>query len=317
MALLEVKDLKVHYPIKGGILGRTVGYVRAVDGISFTIEPGQTLGLVGESGSGKSTTGKAILGLAHITAGQILFEGSDITNAIKKNRSMYRKSVQMIFQDVQSSLNPRKRVLDIIAEPLRNFEKLTKAEERKRVDELLAIVGLTPENARKYPFEFSGGQRQRVGVARAIALKPKLIIADEPVSALDLSVQAQVLNYMKDIQQEMGLAYLFISHDLGVVRHMCQHLAIMHNARFVETGARLDIYDDPRHIYTKRLIAAIPDKDPRKREGNIARRHEVAKEYESQRDVYYKDGSRVYDLIKVTDTHRVALPEQLEQQAVV
>jgi len=311
MALLEVKDLKVYYPIKGGILGRTMGQVKAVDGISFTIEPGQTLGLVGESGSGKSTTGKAILGLAHITSGQVLFEGKDITNAVKRYRSPYRKNVQMIFQDVQSSLNPRKKVLDIIAEPLRNFETLTKAEERKRVDELLAIVGLTPENAGKYPFEFSGGQRQRVGVARAIALKPKLIIADEPVSALDLSVQAQVLNYMKDIQQEMGLAYLFISHDLGVVRHMCQHLAIMHNARFVETGARLDIYNDPRHIYTKRLIAAIPDKDPRKREVNITRRLEVAREYESQQNVYYKDGSQVYDLIKISDSHRVALPDPL------
>jgi len=311
MALLEVKDLKVHYPVKGGILGRTVGHVKAVDGISFTIEPGETLGLVGESGSGKSTTGKAILGLAHITAGKILFEGNDITNVVKKNRSPYRKSVQMIFQDVQSSLNPRKRVYDIIAEPLRNFENLTKDEEQKRIDELLAIVGLTPENAGKYPFEFSGGQRQRIGVARAIALKPKLIIADEPVSALDLSVQAQVLNYMKDIQQEMGLAYLFISHDLGVVRHMCRNLAIMHNSRFVETGARRDIYDDPRHIYTKRLIAAIPDKNPRKREDNIKRRKEVAIEYESQRNTYYKDGSSVFDLIKISDTHRVALPEHL------
>ena len=293
--------------MRGGILNRRVGWVKAVDDVSFTIEPGQTLGLVGESGSGKSTTGKAILGLTHISAGKILFDGKEITKSVRRNRSPYRKSVQMIFQDVYSSLNPRKRVLDIIAEPLRNFEKLSKAEERKRVDELLRIVGLTPDAASKYPFEFSGGQRQRVGVARAIALKPRLIIADEPVSALDLSVQAQVLNHLKDIQQELNLAYLFISHDLGVVRHMCEHLAIMHNSRFVEFGTRSDIYDNPTHIYTRRLIAAIPDIDPTKREENNKRRHEVAEEYISKRDKFYKDGNTVYDLRKISDTHHVAL----------
>jgi len=310
MALLEAIDLKVHYPIKGGILGRTVGHVKAVDGISFSIESGQTLGIVGESGSGKSTTAKAIMGLAQIKSGQILFEGTDITHSLKNNRSQYHKSVQMIFQDVQSSLNPRKRVRDILAEPLRNYEKLTKTEERKRIDELLEIVGLTPENAEKYPFEFSGGQRQRIGVARAVALKPKLIVADEPVSALDLSVQAQVLNYMKDIQEEMGLAYIFISHDLGVVRHMCQNLVIMHNSRFVETGTRKDIYDDPQHIYTKRLIAAIPDKNPRKRNENEELRKIAAEEYENKRSEYYDGGSRVFDLRNISDTHCVALPEK-------
>jgi len=312
MAMLEVQDLKVYYPIKGGILGRTVGHVKAVDSISFTVERGQTLGLVGESGSGKSTTGKAILGLVPITAGRILFEGKDITRMVRKYRSPYRKDVQMIFQDVQSSLNPRKRVLDIIAEPLRNFEKLTKGEERKRVDELLSIVGLSPENARKYPFEFSGGQRQRIGVARAIALKPKLIVADEPVSALDLSVQAQVLNYMKDIQEELGLAYLFISHDLGVVRHMCADLTIMHNARFVEVGSRKDIYDNPQHIYTRRLIAAIPDKNPHRRAENFKMRDVVAEEYETLKDSHYREGKGVYDLRQLTDTHYVALPDGVQ-----
>jgi peptide/nickel transport system ATP-binding protein len=306
MALLEVKNLKVYYPIKGGILGRTVGHVKAVDGVSFAIEAGQTVGLVGESGSGKSTTGKAILGLAEITGGQIFFEGKDITKAVKKNRSPYRKSVQMIFQDVYSSLNPRKRVLDIVAEPIRNFERLTRAEERKRVDELLSIVGLSSENAAKYPFEFSGGQRQRIGVARAIALKPKLIVADEPVSALDLSVQAQVLNHLKDIQEELGLAYLFISHDLGVVRHMCENLVIMHNARFVEVGTRSDIYDDPTHIYTKRLIAAIPDIDPANRAQNEDMRKKINDEYECDMDKYYIDGRHVPNLKKISDTHYVA-----------
>ena len=307
MSLLEVKDLKVYYPIKGGILGRTVGYVKAVDGVSFSIEKGQTLGLVGESGSGKSTTGKAILGLARITAGKILFEGKDITPQVKKYRTPYRKLVQMIFQDVQSSLNPRKRVYNIIAEPLRNFEKLTKLEEEKRIHELLSMVGLSPENARKYPFEFSGGQRQRIGVARAIALKPKLIVADEPVSALDLSVQAQVLNYMKDIQEELGLAYLFISHDLGVVRHMCENLVIMHNARFVEVGTRSDIYGDAMHMYTRRLMSAIPDKNPRNREANFARRDEISEEYENRKSEFYKDGQTVFDLKQMSETHYAAL----------
>ena len=206
MSLIEVNDLKVYYPIKGGILGRTVDYVKAIDGIEFTIEEGEIMGLVGESGSGKSTTGKAIVGLAKITAGKILFDGEDITSLVNKNHSPYRKSVQMIFQDAYSSLNPKKRVLDIIAEPLRNFEKLSKAQEKKRVNELLSIVGLSSETAAKYPHEFSGGQRQRIGIARAVALNPKLIIADEPVSSLDLSVQAQVLNYMKDIQKQFNLA---------------------------------------------------------------------------------------------------------------
>jgi peptide/nickel transport system ATP-binding protein len=309
VALLEVKDLKVHVPVHGGILGRVVDWVKAVDGVSFSISEGQTLGLVGESGSGKSTIGKSILGLTHITAGKILFDGKDITRSVRKNRSPYRKSVQMIFQDVYSSLNPRKRVLDIIAEPIRNFERLSKAEERKRVDELLAIVGLSPDNVTKYPFEFSGGQRQRIGIARAIALKPKLIVCDEPVSALDLSVQAQVLNHLKDIQQELGIAYLFISHDLGVVRHMCEDLTIMHNARFVETGTREDIYSNATHIYTKRLIAAIPDIDPLHRKENAANRKEINAMYEREFKTWYKNGKSVYDLQPISDTHFVAKGE--------
>jgi len=308
MALLEVKNLKVYYPIRAGILQRVKGYVKAVDDVSFTVEAGHTVGLVGESGSGKSTTGKAILGLTPLAGGQIIFNGEDITRYIGKNRSPYRKSVQMIFQDVYSSLNPRERVLDLVAEPLRNFEKLTKAQERKRVDELLSIVGLPPQAATKYPFEFSGGQRQRVGVARAIALKPKLIVADEPVSALDLSVQAQVLNYLKDIQEELKLAYLFISHDLGVVKHMCETLTIMHNARFVEVGNRADIYDNPQHIYTRRLITAIPDMDPDMREINAEKRATLTDEYQRDYGKYYGEGGRVYDLKPISDTHSVAMP---------
>jgi len=308
MALLEVKDLRVHFPVKGGVFGRTVSTTKAVDGVSFSIDAGQTLGLVGESGSGKSTTGKAILGLTHITGGSIMFDGEDISKYIGKNRSEYRKSVQMIFQDTYSSLNPRKRVLDIIAEPIRNFEKLTKAEERRRIDELLAIVGLPSGSVVKYPHEFSGGQRQRIGIARAIALKPKLIICDEPVSALDLSVQAQVLNYLNDIKQEMNLAYLFISHDLGVVKHMCETLAIMHNSRFVEFGSRQDIYGDARHVYTRRLLAAIPDTDPRLRAENELRRSQLSDVFLRERGDYYGAGGEVFDLKPVGGTHFVAMP---------
>ena len=268
----------------------------------------RTILLAGPKHSGKTTTGKAILGLVPLEGGSIFFEGKDITRSIHKKRSAYRKGVQMIFQDSSTSMNPRERVYDILAEPLRNFENLTRIELSKRIDELLSIVGMPPQAALKYPFEFSGGQRQRLGVARAIALKPKLIVADEPVSALDLSVQAQVLNYMKDVQEELGLAYLFISHDLGVVRHMCENLVIMHNSRFVETGTRSDIYNNATHIYTRRLISAIPDKNPRNREKNFAMRDEIANEYETTKNDYYIDGSRVYDLKKLTETHSVAMP---------
>lgn len=308
MVLLDVSNLQVHFPIRGGVFGRTQGYVKAVDGITFQIEEGKTLGLVGESGSGKSTTGKAIIGLTKLTSGLIRYNGEDITQYIGKNHSPYRKGVQMIFQDAYSSLNPKKRVLDIIAEPIRNFEKLSKAEERKRIDGLLDIVGLTPDTAMKYPHEFSGGQRQRIGIARAMALKPRLIIADEPVSALDLSVQAQVLNFMRDIQEEFKLAYLFISHDLGVVEHMCDNIAIMHKGRFVEAGNKEYIYQSPKHIYTKRLIAAIPDINPRKREEIQKYRDQVAEEYTLKYSDYYNSRNEVYDLKKIKDGHYVALP---------
>ena len=310
MAVLDVRDLKVYYPIRGGILGRVIGHVKAVDGVSFTVDENQTVGLIGESGSGKSTIAKAILGLVPLAGGTIRYNGEDITKYIGKNRSEYRKSVQMIFQDVQSSLNVKKRILDIIAEPIRNFDKMDRRAERKRVDELLTIVGMNPQDATKYPHEFSGGQRQRIGVARAIALKPKLIVADEPVSALDLSIQAQVLNYMKDIQEELGLSYLFISHDLGVVKHMCEILTIMHNSRFVEVGKRNDIYNNPLHIYTRRLIASIPSTNPDLKEENEAKRNQLGEEYKDQYDKYYGPGGQVYDLRSApnSSTHFVAMP---------
>ncbi|MET1986733.1 ABC transporter ATP-binding protein [Enterococcus faecium] len=307
--LITIRDLKVHYPIRSGFFNRVTDHVYAVDGVDFIIEKGKTYGLVGESGSGKSTTGKAVVGLEKVTAGQIMYEGKDVTKRSNRKKMGYNKDVQMIFQDSMSSLNPKKRVLDIIAEPIRNFERLSDQEEKKKVKGLLDIVGMPEDALYKYPHEFSGGQRQRLGVARAVATNPKLIVADEPVSALDLSVQAQVLNFMKRIQQEYGLSYLFISHDLGVVKHMCDNIAIMYKGRFVEIGTREDIYNDPRHIYTKRLLSAIPQIDVENREIHKENRRRVEQEYIQNQKEYYDATGRVYDLRTITTTHKVALKD--------
>lgn len=306
MGFLEVKNLKVHYPIRGGFFNTIQDYIKAVDGVDMDIEQGKTYGLIGESGSGKSTIGKAIVGLEKITDGQILYEGKDVTSRYYRKKINYNQDVQMIFQDSMSSLDPKKRILDIIAEPIRNFEKLTPKEEKEKVFKLLDIVGLNESAIYKYPFEFSGGQRQRIGVARAVACNPRLIVADEPVSALDLSVQAQVLNYMKLIQQEFNLSYIFISHDLGVVRHMCDYIYIMHNGKFVETGNRDDLYSDPQHIYTKRLIAAIPQIEPNRRKELRDTRQAIEKKFDEQKNVYYDENGSVYDLTKYKDSHYVA-----------
>ena len=304
---VTIEDLKVHYPIRSGFFNRVTDHVYAVDGVSLEIEEGKTYGLVGESGSGKSTIGKSIIGLEQVTSGKVIYEGEDVTNKARRRTSDYNRNVQMIFQDSLSSFNPKKRILDIVAEPLRNFERLSPDEERKRVIELMEIIGLSEEALLKYPHQFSGGQRQRIGVARALASNPRLIIADEPVSALDLSVQAQVLNYMKRIQDEFNLSYLFISHDLGVVKHMCDELFIMYRGRFVETGKAEDIYANPQHIYTKRLLSAIPVIDPENREANKLRRKEAEKFYQENQNLYYDENGRVFDLQKISDTHSVAL----------
>ncbi|GGI17487.1 ABC transporter ATP-binding protein [Gottfriedia solisilvae] len=308
MSLLKVEDLKVHYPIRGGVFRTVVDYVRAVDGISFELREGETYGLIGESGSGKSTAGKAILQLTKATGGSIEFEQNDLISLSKKQMRAFRKEIQMIFQDPYSSLNPKKRIIDLVAEPLRNFEKLSPDEEREKVLYYLQKVGLPPEALFKYPHEFSGGQRQRIGIARALTLQPKLIVADEPVSALDVSVQAQVLNFLQDLQEEFKLTYLFIGHDLGVIRHLCDRIGVMYRGRLVEEGTTEDILSNPQHIYTRRLIAAIPDIRPEVRAEKINARQEVRNEYEKNSSSYFDANGRPYDLKQISDTHRVALP---------
>ncbi|MCM3744671.1 ATP-binding cassette domain-containing protein [Sporosarcina luteola] len=307
MSLLTVNDLKVHYPIRGGFFRKVVDHVRAVDGISFELQPGETYGLVGESGCGKTTSGRALIGLNKVTSGEMLFEGKDLAKMSRAERRNYTKDIQMIFQDPYSSLNGRKNVLNIIAEPLRNFERLSPKEELLRVQELVARVGLSPESIYKYPHQFSGGQRQRIGIARALALNPKLIIADEPVSALDVSVQAQVLNFMQEIQEEFNLTYLFISHDLGIIQHMCDRIGIMYRGRFVEEGTASDIYNNPQHVYTKRLIAAIPEMNPEKRFEKMHLRQAINQEYQTEYNNYFDKDGRMFDLKRVSDTHSVAM----------
>ena len=308
--LLKVKDLCVYDPVRSGVFNRVNDYVYAVDGVSFEIQPGESYGVIGESGSGKSTIGQTLVGLLDATSGMITYEGKDVTDKHVRKKMHYNKYVQMIFQDSLSSLNPKKKIIDIIGEPLKNFENLSGKELKERVLELLETVGLDEESLYKFPYQFSGGQRQRIGVARAVASKPKLIIADEPVSALDLSVQAQVLNYMKEIQEKYGVAYLFISHDLGVVHHMCDRLAIMHKGRFVEVGTRDDIYQDPLHIYTKRLLAAIPQTDVLQRAKHRYERQQLEREYDSLKEDYYDKDGHVYPLEQITGTHAVALRKE-------
>lgn len=307
MSLLKVNDLKIHYPIRGGFFRRVVDHVKAVDGISFELQPGETYGLVGESGCGKTTSGRAIIGLNEVTAGEMLFEGKDLAQMGRMERRKYTKDIQMIFQDPYSSLNGRKNILSTIAEPLRNFERLSPKEELLRVQELVARVGLAPESIYKYPHQFSGGQRQRIGIARALALNPKLIIADEPVSALDVSVQAQVLNFMQEIQEEFNLTYLFISHDLGIIQHMCDRIGIMYRGRFVEEGTASDIYNNPQHVYTKRLIAAIPEMNPEKRFEKMHLRQAINQEYQTEYSSYFDNDGRMFDLKKISDSHSVAM----------
>lgn len=256
--LLEIKNLKTYYPVTGGFFKRTLGHVKAVDDISFTIRKGETMGLVGESGCGKSSAGRTILRLLKPTDGHILFEGKDITKISGSKLQRARRDFQMVFQDPYASLNPMQMVGDIIAEPILNYEKRDKKELEKEIKSLLSRVGLPEAAYYKYAHEFSGGQRQRIGIARALALNPKLIVADEPVSALDVSVQSQVLNLLKELQIEFDLTYLFIAHDLSVVKHMSDRIGVMYLGNLVEVASNRDLYKEPLHPYTQALISAIP-----------------------------------------------------------
>ena len=263
-ALLEVSDLVKHFPVKRGILiDREVDRVRAVDGIGFRVERGQTLGLVGESGSGKSTACRAVRGLTKPSSGSVRFEGREIAGLSRRRMRPLRREMQMIFQDPYASLNPRKRVGQIVGDPLKRQDVASGAELRKRVHELLERVGLASEHYNRFPHEFSGGQRQRIGIARALAPRPKLVIADEPVSALDVSIQAQIVNLLDDLQDELGLTYLFVAHDIGVVRHIADRIAVMNKGKIVEEGTADQVCEQPRDEYTKKLLAAVPVPDPK------------------------------------------------------
>jgi oligopeptide/dipeptide ABC transporter ATP-binding protein len=261
--LVRVENLVKYFPVRGaGLIGRTMAHVQAVDGVSLTVRRGQTLGLVGETGCGKSTLARCVAGLTPVTSGRVIFGGREITNLSRRAMQPVRREIQMIFQDPFGSLNPRRRVGSIIGEPFAVHKTTTSAARKRTVQDLMERVGLNPEHYNRFPAEFSGGQRQRIGVARALALRPKLIIADEPVSALDVSIQAQILNLLADLQQEYGLSYLFIAHDLEVVRHVSDQVMVMYLGRVAEIGPSDPVYDSPRHPYTAALLSAAPAADP-------------------------------------------------------
>ncbi len=262
--ILRANDLVKHFPIKGGVFGRTVAEVSAVAGVNIYVNEGETLGLVGESGCGKSTTGRLLLHLIKPTSGTVDFEGTDLDEASKSEMLKIRQRLQIVFQDPYASLNPRRTVGETLSEPLKLHHGLEKADIKTRIRDLLQTVGLSPEHVNRYPHEFSGGQRQRVGIARALVLDPRVIVLDEPVSALDVSIQAGVVNLLKKLQDEMGIAYVFIAHDLSVVRHISDRVAVMYLGKIVEEGNREAIYDNPSHPYTQALISAVPVADPRR-----------------------------------------------------
>ncbi|MBC22774.1 MAG: peptide ABC transporter substrate-binding protein [Phycisphaerae bacterium] len=267
--LLVVEDLKTHFPIRRGFFQRVVGHVKAVDGVSFSIDPGRTLGLVGESGCGKTTVGRSLLKLIPATGGRVLYKGESVFDQPPQEMRRLRRQMQIIFQDPAGSLNPRMRVGRIVGEPLEVHGMASGDELQERVEHLLERCGLWKQAADRYPHEFSGGQRQRIGIARALALEPKLIVCDEPTSALDVSIQSQILNLLDDLQEEFNLSYLFISHDMAVIHHVCDRIAVMFNGKIVEEGDRDQIINDPQHEYTRALLSAVPDVDPRRVKNRI------------------------------------------------
>ncbi|MCY9669977.1 dipeptide ABC transporter ATP-binding protein [Paenibacillus alginolyticus] len=273
--LIEVRNLKKHFPIKKGWLGRTVGHVKAVDGISLTLYKGETLGLVGESGCGKSTTGRTLLQLIEPTEGEVLYEGRNLVGMKPSKLRPLRKELQIVFQDPYASLDPRLTVGEIIAEPMEIHRLCTGKEKEKRVEELLEVVGLSGYHAKRYAHEFSGGQRQRIGIARALASNPKLIVADEPVSALDVSIQSQIINLLQDLQEQFGLTYLFIAHDLSVVKHISDRVGVMYLGNIVELADKNRLFDTPLHPYTQALMSAVPSPDPLDKKERIVLKGDV------------------------------------------
>jgi oligopeptide/dipeptide ABC transporter ATP-binding protein len=273
--LLEVKDLKTHFPIHRGVLNRTVGYVKAVDGVSFSIRQGSTLGLVGESGCGKTTVGRTLLRLIPASDGKVFFEGQDVLGLSASRMKHLRRQMQIMFQDPYGSLNPRMTVRDIVGEGLTVHRVARGRQRSRRVDEILEQVGLSVRYAERFPHEFSGGQRQRIGIARALAVNPKFIVCDEPVSALDVSIQSQIINLLQDLQEKLGLTYLFIAHDLAVVEHISEYVAVMYLGRIVEYARRDDLYQSPLHPYTRALLSAIPRPNPDKKHSRMVLKGEV------------------------------------------
>lgn len=317
--LIEIRDLKKHYPIRRGLLKRTVGQVRAVDGVSFSIQPGETVGLVGESGCGKTTTGRCLIRLVEPTSGEILFrdgeqEALPVVQLDAAQLKLYRRQVQIIFQDPYSSLDPRMSVFDIVSEPLRIHKVYSGSELEDRVVYLLQAVGLQKHHMRRYPHAFSGGQRQRIGIARALALEPKMVICDEPVSALDVSIQAQVLNLLTNLQQQFGLTYLFISHDLSVVQHISNRVAVMYVGKIVELAATQELFQHPLHPYTEALISAVPKPDPQARRQRILLAGDVANSANPPSGCYFHPRCRYAK--EVCKTDEPAMREVLPQHFV-
>jgi oligopeptide transport system ATP-binding protein len=305
--LLNVENLKQHFPVTGGILGKQVSEVKAVDGVSFSVKSGETLGLVGESGCGKSTTGRMLLRLLEPTEGKVTFDGKDVTSLSNSDLRKLRRDMQMVFQDPFASLNPRHTVEKILEEPLIVHGIGNSKERKQKVREMLEVVGLSSYHAKRYPHQFSGGQRQRIGIARALMTKPKLIIADEPVSALDVSIQSQVLNLLEDLQTEFDLTYVFIAHDLGVVRHISDRVGVMYKGRIVELAESEKIYKKPMHPYTQMLLSAVPIPDPEfyKDDSSIVTKGVLPKGFEV--DDSWKDVNEGRpDLVEVEPGHYVA-----------
>ncbi|HXC61073.1 MAG TPA: ABC transporter ATP-binding protein, partial [Nitrospiria bacterium] len=264
--LIEVKDVYKWFPIKGGLLGKTLANVKAVDGVSLSVKKGETMGLVGESGSGKTTIGRAIMRLTNVTKGEITFDGTDITQLKGRELKPYRRRMQMVFQDPYASLDPRQTIRSTLSEPMKiHHVTASKAESNAAVEKLIETVGLNQDHLSRFPHEFSGGQRQRVAIARALAVNPQFLLLDEPTSSLDVSVQAQILNLLKKLQRDFNLTYLFISHNLSVIRHMCDRVAVMYLGRIVEVGSMQTIYENPKHPYTYALLSSVPNPDPQKR----------------------------------------------------